>query len=146
MSRFGKNSQRKVPSLNTASLPDMIFTLLFFFMIVSNMREAPHRLQFRIPTATELEKLDKESLVSYIFVNKEGEIQFDYSILPLSALPAAIEQKISKTPGDKRDKMVVSLKIDKETRMGLVNDIKQIVRDSGILLIHFAADAEILKK
>ncbi|GHS92308.1 biopolymer transporter ExbD [Bacteroidia bacterium] len=146
MSRFGKNSQRKVPSLNTASLPDMIFTLLFFFMIVSNMREAPHRLQFRIPTATELEKLDKESLVSYIFVNKEGEIQFDYSILPLSALSAAIEQKISKIPEGKRDKMVVSLKIDKETRMGLVNDIKQIVRNSGILLIHFAADPEILNK
>ncbi|MDR3062486.1 MAG: biopolymer transporter ExbD [Dysgonamonadaceae bacterium] len=146
MSRFGKNSRQKVPSLNTASLPDMIFTLLFFFMIVSNMREAPHRLQFRIPTATELEKLDKESLVSYIFVNKEGEIQFDYSILSLSALPATIEQKISKTPEDKRDKMVVSLKIDKETRMGVVNDIKQIVKDSGISLIHFAADPEIVKK
>jgi biopolymer transport protein ExbD len=110
------------------------------------MREAPHRLQFRIPTATELEKLDKESLVSYIFVNKEGEIQFDYSILSLSALPATIEQKISKTPEDKRDKMVVSLKIDKETRMGVVNDIKQIVKDSGISLIHFAADPEIVKK
>jgi biopolymer transport protein ExbD len=110
------------------------------------MREAPHRLYFRIPTATELEKLDKESLVSTIFINKEGEIQFDYSILPLNTLPAAIEQKILKTPEDKRDKMVVSLKIDKETKMGLVNDIKQIVRDSGILLIHFAANPEILNK
>ncbi len=142
MSRFKKNNKRTVPSLNTASLPDMIFTLLFFFMIVSNMREAPHRLQFRVPSATEMEKLDKESLVTYIFVNKEGEIQFDYTILPLTDLPQILEQKISKIPEDQREKMVVSLKIDKEVKMGLVNDIKQIVRDSGILLIHFATEAK----
>lgn len=141
MSRFKKNEKRKVPSLNTASLPDMIFTLLFFFMIVSNMREAPHQLQFRIPSATELEKLDKESLVTYIFVNKEGEIQLDYSVLPFENLASAIESKKQQIPQDKRDKMVVSFKIDRETKMGLVNDIKQIVRDSGILLIHFAAES-----
>ena len=140
MSRFKKNNKRSLPSLNMASLPDMIFTLLFFFIIVSNMREAPHRLQFRVPTATEMEKLEKESMVTYIFVNKEGEIQVDYSILDLDNLAGTLEQKISGTPDEKRDKMVISLKIDKETKMGLVNDIRQIVRNSGILLIHFATE------
>ncbi|MDR1371338.1 MAG: biopolymer transporter ExbD [Dysgonamonadaceae bacterium] len=140
MSRFKKNSKRKVPSLNTASLPDMIFTLLFFFMIVSNMREAPHRLHFRIPTATEMEKLDKESMVTYIFVNKAGEIQLDYKILTLDDLSDALDRKVSDTPDEKRDKIVVSLKIDREAKMGLVNDIKKVVRNSGILLIHFATE------
>ena len=140
MSRFKKNNKRSLPSLNMASLPDMIFTLLFFFVIVSNMREAPHRLQFRVPTATEMEKLEKESMVTYIFANKEGEIQVDYTILNLSDLAGALDRKISDTPDEKRDKMVISLKIDRETKMGLVNDIRQIVRSSGILLIHFATE------
>ena len=143
MSRFKKNNKRSLPSLNMASLPDMIFTLLFFFIIVSNMREAPHRLQFRVPTATEMEKLEKESMVTYIFVNKEGEIQVDYSILPLSDLSGALERKISETPDGKRDKMLVSLKIDREAKMGLVNDIKQVVRSSGVLLIHFATETKV---
>ncbi len=142
MSRFKKNNTRTVPSLNTASLPDMIFTLLFFFLIVSNMREAPHKIQFRLPTATELEELDKQSLVTYLFVNKAGEIQLDRTMVSLDGIEKIIVSKREELSPGNRERMVVALKIDKDAKMGLVNDIRQIIRNSGVTMIHFSAEKQ----
>ena len=59
-----------MPELNTSSLPDLIFTMFFFFMIVTTMREVTMKVQFRSPQATELEKLEKKSLVTFIYVGQ----------------------------------------------------------------------------
>ena len=59
-----------MPALNTSSLPDLIFTLLFFFMIVTTMREVTLKVEFKVPQGTELEKLEKKSLVTFIYVGK----------------------------------------------------------------------------
>ena len=64
MGKFNKSGKREMPELNTSSLPDLIFTMLFFFMIVTTMREVTLKVQFKVPQATELEKLEKKSLVS----------------------------------------------------------------------------------
>ena len=70
MGKFNKTGKREMPELNTSSLPDLIFTMLFFFMIVTTMREVTLKVQFRVPQATELEKLEKKSLVSFIYIGK----------------------------------------------------------------------------
>lgn len=70
MSKFGKGEKRGMPALNTSSLPDLIFTILFFFMIVTTMREVTLMVEFRVPRGTEIEKMTKKSLVSYIYVGK----------------------------------------------------------------------------
>ena len=64
MGKFNKTGKRGMPTLNTSSLPDLIFTLLFFFMIVTTMREVSLKVEFKIPQGTELEKLEKKSLVN----------------------------------------------------------------------------------
>ena len=66
MGKFNKTGKREMPALNTSSLPDLIFTLLFFFMIVTTMREVTLKVQFTLPQGTELEKLEKKSLVTFI--------------------------------------------------------------------------------
>ena len=68
MGRFNKGGNREMPELNTSSLPDLIFTILFFFMIVTTMREVELKVKFTVPSGTELEKLEKKSAVSYIYV------------------------------------------------------------------------------
>ena len=68
MGKFNKTGKREMPALNTSSLPDLIFTLLFFFMIVTTMREVTLKVQFTLPQGTELEKLEKKSLVTFIYV------------------------------------------------------------------------------
>ena len=68
MGRFSRGGSREMPELNTSSLPDLIFTILFFFMIVTTMREVTLKVKFTVPTGTELEKLEKKSAVSFIYV------------------------------------------------------------------------------
>ena len=67
MGKFNKSGKKGMPELNTSSLPDLIFTMLFFFMIVTTMREVTLKVQFQTPQATELEKLEKKSLVTFIY-------------------------------------------------------------------------------
>lgn len=148
MSRFRKSQRREVPVLNTASLPDLIFTILFFFMIVTTMRPVPVLTQFTVPRATELQKLQEKNRVVYLMVGqKMGEpshsgvaIQVNSEFVPLEELRASLEKaKIAVPPSD-IGQMTVVLKIDKEIPMGLVNDIKQILRESDLLTIHYSVE------
>lgn len=62
---------REVPILNTASLPDLIFTVLFFFMIVTHMRTTTSKVQYALPQGTELKRLVKKSAVTYIYIGRD---------------------------------------------------------------------------
>ena len=68
MAGFKRKERRGMPEMNTSSLPDLIFTILFFFMMVTTMREVTLKVKFTIPAGTELEKLEKKSVVSFIYV------------------------------------------------------------------------------
>ena len=65
---FRRKERRGMPEMNTSSLPDLIFTILFFFMMVTTMREVTLKVKFTVPAGTELEKLMKKSVVSFIYV------------------------------------------------------------------------------
>lgn len=78
MGKFNKTGKREMPALNTSSLPDLIFTLLFFFMIVTTMREVTLKVEFKVPQATELEKLEKKSLVTFIYVGKPTAVELEF--------------------------------------------------------------------
>ena len=67
---FDNRVRRSVPQLNTASLPDLIFTVLFFFMVVTHMRQTTIKVEFRMPQGTQLTRLTKKSTVSYIYIGK----------------------------------------------------------------------------
>jgi len=132
--------------LNTASLPDLIFTLLLFFMLVVNMRSVPALTQFQLPNTRELQKLKEKSLLIYIIVGKTGNdsehapIQLNNDFTTLDAMPEELRSiKIDIEPED-RNKIVVILKIDKNTPMGLVNDIRQILREQNLLTVYYAAE------
>ena len=147
MSRFRKSGPKEVPTLNTASLPDLIFTILFFFMIVTHMTPVPAMIQFDLPTATELQKMEEKSLVVYIMVGQKQDskstipvIQLNSEFVSLEEIPAAIEELKGKLLPEEQDKMVVVMKIDKDTPMGLVSDIKKILRESSILTVHYSAN------
>jgi biopolymer transport protein ExbD len=149
MSKFRKSTSLEVPALNTAALPDLIFTILFFFMIVTNMRSVPVMTQFELPTATELQKLKEKSLLVYIMVGKpqgystENEtirIQLNSDFVLLEEIPDHLLDLKKKIPAEEQEKMIAVLKIDKEIPMGLVNDIKQNLREANILMIHYSVE------
>lgn len=149
MSRFRQKQNREVPELNLAAMPDLIFTVLFFFMIVTHMRDVKPMVRFTIPQGTEVEKARQTGMV-YLFIGKpvneqgdvvsgESRIQLNDHYVSLDELGAAIDQERSLMSEDARQHMVVSIRADRETPMGLINDVKQELRKVGALSINYSA-------
>ena len=150
MGKFNKTGKREMPALNTSSLPDLIFTLLFFFMIVTTMREVTLKVQFTLPVGTELEKLEKKSLVTFIYVGEptqeyrakmgtESRIQLNDSYAEVGEVQDFIfQERASMNEGDQA-KMTVSLKVDQKTKMGIITDVKNALRKSYALKINYSS-------
>jgi biopolymer transport protein ExbD len=147
MSRFRKTRHKEVPTLNTASLPDLIFTILFFFMIVTHIKPVLTLTKVDLPTASELQKLEEKSLVVYISVGQKltektpssaPSIQLNSDFVALEDLPSALKQLKATLPFEDQNKMIVVMKMDKNIRMGLVSDIKKALKEADLLTIHYA--------
>jgi biopolymer transport protein ExbD len=141
MSRFRKTDSHTVPLLTTTALPDLIFTLLFFFILVTNMRSVPVLTQYQLPTAAELQKLkDKSALIHIIAGNNNGkpEIQLNSALCTMQELPDLLQSLQSGVAVEDRTRITVILKIDRHTDMGTVNDIRQILRKCGLLTVYYA--------
>ncbi len=137
-----------MPEMNTSSLPDLIFTILFFFMIVTTMREVTLKVKFTVPSGTELEKLEKKSAVSFIYVGPPTDqlratmgsgtrIQLNDRF----AEPAEIMDFVAQERASMSDQAAqqISLKVDQKTKMGIITDIKQVLRKSWALKINYSA-------
>lgn len=150
MAKIRRSEKREMPALNTSSLPDIIFMLLFFFMTVTSMKEVSYKVRIQSPQATELTKLEKKSLVRYIYVGTpteefrkqygaETRIQLDDAFAEVSEIENYIVNERSAMAEQDQGLMTVSIKADKDTRMGVIADIKQALRRAYALKINYAA-------
>lgn len=146
MSMF-KRRLREVPGLNTASLPDLIFTVLFFFMIVTHMRTVTLKVKYQVPQGTELTQLARKSTASYIFIGTplygggKGQYQIqlnDKVVTPQEITEIMMAERRSMSDED-IDKASVSIKADRGVRMQLVNEVKTALRRAGMLKIYYSA-------
>lgn len=150
MAKIRRSDKREMPALNTSSLPDIIFMLLFFFMSVTSMKEVSYKVQFTNPSATELTKLEKKSLVRYIYVGTptkefrkqygtESRIQLDDAFAEKSEIGEYILNENAQMAEEDKSQMTISIKADKETKMGIIDDIKKELRQVSALKINYAA-------
>ena len=154
MSQLFRRRSHEMPALNTSSLPDLIFTVLFFFMIVTPMRDVELRVRYEVPQGTELQKLTHKSAVSYIYVGRDntvarrssengadGEmlIQLNDKIATPNDIKAYLEQERSRMSTEDQARMTVSIKADRETPMGQIADIKHMLQQSFALKINYSA-------
>ena len=141
--------------MNLAAMPDLIFTVLFFFMIVTHMREVKPMVRYDVPQGTEVEKARKAGMV-YLFIGKpvnergdvvgdESRIQLNDHYVTLDEIGAAIEKERSQMSEENRQHMVVSIRADRATEMGLINDVKQELRKAGALHINYSATGKVKK-
>lgn len=147
MSRFRKDTGPKPIKINTASLPDIIFMLLFFFMVTTTMRETTLFVRTQLPPATEIQKLDRKSLVSFIYIGPplqsqvfgtEPRIQLNDAFASVNEIPSFIAAEREARPEAERPLMTTSLKVDRDTRMGIVTDVKQELRMVNALKINYS--------
>jgi len=147
MSRFKTNKGKESPGINTSSLPDIIFMLLFFFMVTTVMREVTVMVKQNMPSASEVQKLERKSLVSFIYIGEPKEskkygtnarIQLNDVFAKVDDVPLFIaREKESRDEAD-RKLLTTSLKVDGDTKMGVVSDVKQELRKSNALKINYS--------
>lgn len=149
MSKFSKNKNKKeLPEISTASLPDIVFMLLFFFMVATVMRENTLMVKNKLPYADQVEKLQKKNLVMYIYAGQpsdgyraqygtEARIQLNDKFADVSEIRQfIIQERNSKNESQQKD-LTTSLKVDKDANMGLVGDIKHELREVEAYRINY---------
>lgn len=145
-----RRRKHDIPELNTASLPDLIFTILFFFMLVTHMRKTTVKVKYQVPQGTELTKLVKKSATSYIYIgtptDATGEalgdsmcVQLNDKIVDLKDIKGYLAKERQTMSAVDRKQMSASVRADKNTPMGMINNIKQSLRESNVLKVNFAA-------
>uniref|UniRef100_UPI00405613C6 ExbD/TolR family protein n=1 Tax=Alistipes sp. TaxID=1872444 RepID=UPI00405613C6 len=150
MAVMKKKGNKELPAISTASLPDVIYMILFFFMVSTSMRDQELLVQYRLPSATEVQKLEKKTLVSYIHVGPPSRaMQEKFGTAPQIQLNDSYKKPrdIGQFVASERDAMsesdralmTICLKADENTKMGLVTDIKQELRRANALKISYAA-------
>ncbi len=148
MSRFKKKKGGDLPAINTSSLPDIIFMLLFFFMVATVMRQNTLKIENTLPYADQVEKLDKKDLVMYIYAGKpspryrasagtEARIQLNDNFADVSDVQPFIFAERESKREELIPYLTTALKVDEETNMGLVSDIKQELRKAEALKINY---------
>jgi len=139
MAKFGKksNTSQNIP---TAALPDIIFMLLFFFMVTTVLRETDILVKQQLPRAVQLTKLERKSLVSYIYIGepkqtnlygKEPKIQVNDVFVDVSDIVQFVNQEKDKLNEAERDQITMSMKVDVDSKMGIVSDVQQELREAN---------------
>ena len=155
MAKFKRKKGQGTQKINTSSLPDIIFMLLFFFMVSTTMRETEVLVQITPTEVSEVKKLEQKSLVSYIYIGRpvqqlqglygsEPMIQLNDKIINEEGIPTEAVQDFvlferEKLPEIEKNKMVMSLRIDQDIPMGKVDDVKQALRRAKALIINYSA-------
>ena len=145
MSKFKKKSESS-QDIPTAALPDIIFMLLFFFMVTTVLRETEIKVEQRIPRAEQLVKLEKKKLVTYLYIGKpkdnalgtEPLIQANDAFIGIDGIVQWVNQEKSKLSEVERDQITISMKVDNETKMGIIVDVQTELREANARKIMYA--------
>ena len=150
MSKFKKKKGGDLPAISTASLPDIVFMLLFFFMVATVMRDNNLLVQNTLPSANQVEKLSKDR-TTFIYAGPpsknyqkkygtEARIQINDKFVGLESVKPAVIEARTGMREELQDKFVVGFKVDKETNAGLISDIKQELREINALKVIYVTN------
>jgi biopolymer transport protein ExbD len=150
MAKFSKKRGKANPEVSTASLPDIIFMLLFFFMVVTVLRDAELKVKVSTPYASELTKLEEKSLVNYLYIGRpmpkyqdlygtSPRLQLGDKFATIEDIPIFLEKHKIKVPEARHGQITSSLRVDGEVTMGIVSDVKTKLRKSGQLKVNYSA-------
>ncbi|PCJ97980.1 MAG: biopolymer transporter ExbD [Flavobacteriaceae bacterium] len=148
MSKFAKKKSGELPAVSTASLPDIVFMLLFFFMTVTVMKDSDVMVENTLPNASEIKKLEKKDRVIYLYVGKptqnyqkvfgtESRIQLNDKFANVNEVGDYILSERAKKPQELQNVLTTALKVDKDANMGIISDIKQQLRRVNALKVNY---------
>ena len=130
--KLSRKTRTKI-EIPTASMPDIIFMLLIFFMVTTVMREYDG-LDVLVPKARQIEKLESKRETTHVWARKDGLVSINDNIVPLKSLRGLFYKELTKLEG----KMTVSLKADQDVNMKLVTDIHTEMREANALKLSYS--------
>jgi len=151
MSKFKKKKEGELPAVSTASLPDIVFMLLFFFMTVTVMKDSSLKVENTLPNASEIKKLEKKDRVIYVYVGKPTKeyvkvfgdlpkIQLNDKFSDVSEVGDYILEERAKKPQHLQNVLTTALKVDADANMGIISDIKEELRNVNALKINYTTN------
>jgi len=154
MGRFKKEGKKKLPEFASSSMADIVFMFLFFFMVITTMREATLQVYTRVPAATAIQKLEKKSLVSNINIGSpikelvaklgpEPRIQLNDQFANPHDIIQFVEQERQSRNESDRPMITWSLRVDKDVKMGIVTDVKQEMRIASAFKVNYSTTREV---
>ncbi len=150
MSKFKKKKAGDSPGISTASLPDIVFMLLFFFMVTTVMKETELLVSVQLPKASEVTKIERKDLVGYIYVGKpleqytatmgtEARIQLDDAFAGVDEIIGYVAaRRDAILDENERKQLTMSIKGDGDAKMGLITDIKQELREAQAYKLNYS--------
>ena len=151
MAKF-KKKVKTGESIPTSALPDIIFMLLFFFMVTTVLREQDILVDQKIPQATQLQKLQKKTLISYIYIGKpkntglfgsEPRVQANDALISSPEIVQWVNQERDKLPEADRGLITISMKVDKEVKMGPISDVQTELRNADARRVLYASTGRV---
>ena len=146
MRRTIKRRAHDLPELNMAALPDLIFTVLFFFMIVTHMRDVEKKVSYEVPAGQRMEQVGHRNNVIYIYIGKPTDsnddsfqLQLGNAIAQPEDIPAFIKEQRAQMSEEDKERMTVCIRADRNTPMGLIGKVKQQLRNAYALNVTYAA-------
>ena len=151
MSKFKKKNKTS-ESIPTSALPDIIFMLLFFFMVTTVLRESDILVEQKLPQATQLQKLEKKTLISYLYVGKpkntalygtEPRVQANDVLINTKDIILWVNQEKDKLSEAERDQITISMKADRDVKMGAISDIQFELREADARKLMYASTGKL---
>lgn len=145
-----RRRRHEMPGLNTASLPDLIFTVLFFFMLVTHMKSSNVQVRYEVPQGEELAQMRKKASVVYIYIGKplkaDGihagkgwRVQVNNDVVDTRGVAPAVSRIRDRMNPDDAHELTVSLRADRKVPMEIIHEVKQQLRAAGVVRINYAA-------
>ena len=138
-----RKKHRSVPGLNMASMPDLIFTVLFFFMIVTHMRNETVKVKLQVPQGTEVTKSSNKFSTINIYIGRNNygdtQIQVNDRMCSLEQVGTLVRNFKANLSEESQENLIINLRADRNTDMGIVNDLKKELRNVGALTIRYSA-------
>jgi biopolymer transport protein ExbD len=154
MAKFKKSGGTGSANINTASLPDIVFMLLFFFMVVTKMKDNEVKVRISVPVATEVATLENKQVVTYLYIGKPKQpeifgtatrLQLNDAFKDPQAIPVWVEEEKKRLPSNLTPLFTVSIKADRDIKMGIVSDVKQGLREANALKIVYSTNKGLVK-
>ncbi|MCH6198798.1 biopolymer transporter ExbD [Aquiflexum sp. LQ15W] len=151
MAKFKKKTKTS-ENIPTSALPDIIFMLLFFFMVTTVLREQDILVEQKLPQATQLQKLEKKTLISYLFVGKpknanlygtEPRVQANDVLINTKDIILWVNQEKDKLSEAERDQITISMKADRDVKMGPISDIQFELREADARKLLYASTGKV---